>query len=117
MNALRCMPSRAWMMFVMLAKLCVPIAAAQSASFSSASGEEVETSLGLERAQRQRVQRGLRALGFNPGAPDGLFGPRTRQPSASGNCRKANRRRRIWTRVRRTYCCKQARQRQPRHKM
>ena len=42
------------------------------------SAEEVEASLGLKRAERKRIQIGLRALGVNPGSPDGLFGPRTR---------------------------------------
>ena len=38
----------------------------------------VEESLGLDVALRQRIQRGLRAAGFDPGGADGLFGPRTR---------------------------------------
>ena len=42
------------------------------------SAEEVEASLGLKRAERKRIQIGLRALGVNPGSPDGLFGSRTR---------------------------------------
>ena len=37
-----------------------------------------EVSLGLDRPNRRRIQRGLRNEGFDPGAPDGLFGPRTR---------------------------------------
>ena len=75
-------PLRAWTTvatLVMLATLCVSTASAQSASTSPSSAEEVESSLGLERAQRQRIQRGLRASGFDPGSPDGLFGPRTRE--------------------------------------
>ena len=43
------------------------------------SAEEAEASLGLERAERKRIQIGLRALGVNPGSADGLFGPRTRR--------------------------------------
>ena len=47
------------------------------------SSEEVakaaETALGLEREERALVQRGLTALGFNAGAPDGIFGPKTRR--------------------------------------
>ena len=40
--------------------------------------EAVEASLGLERGERQRIQVGLAALGFDPGPADGLFGRRTR---------------------------------------
>ena len=46
-------------------------AAAQDAS-------AVEASLGLDRPTRRLIQQGLRNEGFDPGAPDGLFGPRTR---------------------------------------
>ena len=38
----------------------------------------VEASLPLDRSTRRLIQRGLRNEGFNPGTPDGLFGPRTR---------------------------------------
>ena len=38
----------------------------------------VEASLGLDRPTRRRIQRGLWNEGFDPGPPDGLFGPRTR---------------------------------------
>ena len=38
----------------------------------------VEEGLGLDVALRQRIQRGLRVAGFDPGGADGLFGPRTR---------------------------------------
>ena len=41
-------------------------------------GPAVEEGLGLDVASRQRIQRGLRAAGFDPGGADGLFGPRTR---------------------------------------
>ena len=34
--------------------------------------------LGLDRPTRRLIQQELRNEGFNPGAPDGLFGPRTR---------------------------------------
>ena len=37
-----------------------------------------EATLGLDRPARRVIQQGLRNEGFNPGAPDGLFGPRTR---------------------------------------
>ena len=32
----------------------------------------------MSREQRIQVQRGLAALGFDPGSADGLFGPKTR---------------------------------------
>ena len=38
----------------------------------------VEASLGLDRLTRRLIQQGLINEGFDPGAPDGLFGPRTR---------------------------------------
>ena len=41
--------------------------------------DEVELTLGLERAERQFVQGGLASLGFSPGPVDGLFGRRTRE--------------------------------------
>ena len=41
-------------------------------------GPVVEEGLGLDRAARQQIQRGLQATGFDPGGADGLFGPRTR---------------------------------------
>lgn len=41
-------------------------------------GLVVEEGLGLDRAARQQIQRGLQAAGFDPGGADGLFGPRTR---------------------------------------
>ena len=37
-----------------------------------------EASLGLDRAARRLIQLGLRGEGFDPGVPDGVFGPRTR---------------------------------------
>ena len=40
--------------------------------------QAVEASLGFERPARRLIQRGLRNEGFDPGSPDGLFGPRTR---------------------------------------
>ena len=38
----------------------------------------VEASLALGRPARRLIQQGLRNAGFDPGTPDGLFGPRTR---------------------------------------
>ena len=35
--------------------------------------------MALDRPTRQLIQQGLRNEGFNPGVPDGLFGPRTRE--------------------------------------
>ena len=42
------------------------------------SADEVEASLDLKHAERKRIQIGLRGEGFNPGSPDGEFGPKTR---------------------------------------
>ena len=38
----------------------------------------VEAVLNLDRPTRRLIQQGLAAEGFDPGVPDGLFGPRTR---------------------------------------
>ena len=38
----------------------------------------VEDGLGLDRASRREIQRGLQAAGFDPGGADGMFVPRTR---------------------------------------
>ena len=38
----------------------------------------VEAALGLDRPRRRLIQERLRNKGFDPGAPDGMFGPRTR---------------------------------------
>ena len=45
---------------------------------AGASPETVESLLALDRSERRRIQRGLAALGFEPGPADGLFGNRTR---------------------------------------
>ncbi len=37
-----------------------------------------EAALALDRSTRRLIQHGLRNEGFDPGTPDGLFGPRTR---------------------------------------
>ena len=52
------------------------------------SPEEVERGLGLSVADRVFVQRGLAALGFDPGFADGVFGPRTRKELRSYQRRK-----------------------------
>ena len=53
---------------------------APSAPGAGAGGDaaSVEGALGLTRADRVRVQRGLASLGLAVGTADGLFGPRTR---------------------------------------
>ena len=66
------------MMLVLVTTLCAPVPIAAQSS-PSPSVEEAEASVGLDRVRRKRIQLGLRALGFNPGAADGLFGPRTRE--------------------------------------
>ncbi|MCY4137691.1 MAG: peptidoglycan-binding domain-containing protein [Rhodobacteraceae bacterium] len=65
-------------MLVVLATLCVPVMTVAQSS-PSPYAEKTEASMGLDRAQRRGIQFRLRALGFNPDSPDGLFGPRTRQ--------------------------------------
>ena len=58
-------------------------AATESFVAETPASEEVdkaaETGLGLKREERALIQRGLAALGFSVGAPDGIFGPRTRR--------------------------------------
>ena len=41
-------------------------------------GPVIEDALNLNRVARRRIQQGLAAESFDPGAADGLFGPRTR---------------------------------------
>ena len=43
------------------------------------SPEAVEIGMGLDRTARRALQRGLAAVGFEPGVPDGMFGPGTRE--------------------------------------
>ena len=66
-------------------------AAAQSAA-------EAETALELDRPSRRLIQQGLRNEGFDPGAPDGLFGPRTRggHPSVASRARASRNRLSGW---------------------
>ena len=56
------------------------VAAAESlpAAAPQDSSAPVEVSLALDRSTRRLLQQGLRNEGFDPGTPDGLFGPRTR---------------------------------------
>ena len=50
---------------------------------AEASGEvALEANRGLSRDQVRQLQESLRAAGCNPGTPDGVFGPRTRQALA-----------------------------------
>ena len=62
------------------ASLILPRAPALRAT--AVAGEQgpsaVEASLGLDQPTRRLIQRRLRNEGFDPGPPDGLFGPRTR---------------------------------------
>ena len=69
--------------------VCVLVVAGVAATPGVAVGESlaaaapqdasgVEASLALDRSTRRLIQQGLRNEGFDPGTPDGLFGPRTR---------------------------------------
>ena len=55
------------------------VLAPPAASVAVSTPEELESSLGLERAERRRIQAGLASLGYGPGPADGLFGARTRE--------------------------------------
>ena len=56
-----------------------PAPAFRAAVTAAAQNESaVEASLGLDRSTRRLIQQGLRNEGFDAGAPDGLFGPQTR---------------------------------------
>ena len=50
----------------------------EDAADPAPSPEAVEAALGLQRAERLRIQQGLAARGFDSGPADGLFGRRTR---------------------------------------
>ena len=74
---------------ILLCVLCVLTVDGMAATPAVATGESltaegpwgtaaVETSLALDRPTRRLIQQGLRNEGFDPGTPDGLFGPRTR---------------------------------------
>lgn len=62
-----------------------PDAAAQDGEDGEVSEDEgraaadAEAALGLSRFQRVQVQRGLTAVGHNPGGADGVLGPRSRE--------------------------------------
>ena len=68
-----------------------PASEEPQANRSDTAPEAVEKSLKLEQETRRLIQRGLRAEGFEPGAADGVFGPRTR--AALRNWQAAHRRR------------------------
>ena len=65
---------------VVLSLATPPTGAASAGSVPAAaqSVEAAEAALGLDRPARRLIQQGLRNEGFDPGTPDGLFGPRTR---------------------------------------
>lgn len=55
-----------------------PAAAGPPRPRARVEGPAAEAALALDRNAHRRIQRGLRAQGFDPGPVDGLFGPRTR---------------------------------------
>ena len=55
-----------------------PHEATTSPAPSTSSPETIESTLGLERSERRRIQQRLASLGFDAGPSDGLFGRRTR---------------------------------------
>lgn len=74
-------PTLAVVMSVPIAVAVTSGAAVQQEAAATATARApaaVEASLGLDRPARRLIQQGLRNAGFDPGAPDGLFGPRTR---------------------------------------
>ena len=59
----------------------IPLGAAAFLASATTAAQEpsaAEASLSLARPARRLIQQGLRNEGFDPGDPDGLFGPRTR---------------------------------------
>lgn len=66
---------------ILVTTLCVaPLDDAHATSGTPPpSAEQAEESLKLGRTERRQAQQTLRTLGFDPGAPDGIFGPRTRE--------------------------------------
>ncbi len=63
-------------------------AGSKCARGASAAAAATEDALGLSRDDRRRVQSGLKEAGFDPGAPDGFFGPRTRAALRSWQAEK-----------------------------
>ena len=68
-------PEKAGVLLLLAFVVSVLVASAAVAQEEAAA---VEEALGLDRPTRRLIQQGLRNEGFDPGAPDGLFGPRTR---------------------------------------
>ena len=56
----------------------VPLAPAFLPTTAAQDPSAIEASLRLNRSTRRLIQQALRNQGFDPGEPDGLFGPRTR---------------------------------------
>ena len=56
----------------------VAVGSPAAAALQDRDPSAVEASLALDRSTRRLIQQGLRNEGFDPGTPDGLFGPRTR---------------------------------------
>ena len=56
----------------------VNLALQRGGGYEDTCEEREEEELGLDRDARRRIQSCLKTQGFDPGAPDGLFGPRTR---------------------------------------
>ncbi len=81
MGIVAAVPTLAVVMSVSIAVAVTNGAAVQQEAAATAEARApaaVEASLGLDRPARRLIQQGLRNEGFDPGAPDGLFGPRTR---------------------------------------
>ena len=73
-----------------------PPAAGFGATVATAAQDSsaVEAELGLDRPTRRLIQQGLRNEGFDPGVPDGLFGPRARGRRSGPGKRRTSRPRR-----------------------
>ena len=56
----------------------VAVGSPAAAALQDRDPSAVEASLALDRSTRRLIQQELRNQGFDPGTPDGLFGPRTR---------------------------------------
>ena len=66
---------------LVVAGVAAPPTVAAGESLAAAASQDasaVEASFALDRATRRLIQQRLRNEGFDPGTPDGLFGPRTR---------------------------------------
>ena len=78
------MPTAAAMPLALV--VCVLVVAGVAATPGATAGEPLtpqgpavgEAALALDRPTRRLIQQALRNEGFDPGTPDGLFGPRTR---------------------------------------